>query len=57
MTPLGREWGRVALGTKVRRLAGAGESSLLGVIRVRVRPGSEGQGPDGEAKGRTMDLW
>lgn len=57
MNPSGREWGKGALGTKVRRLARAGESSVLGVISVRVRPGNEGQGPDGEAKERTMDLW
>ena len=57
VNPSGREWGKGALGTEVRRLARAGESSVLGVISVRMRPGNEGQGPDGEAKGRTMDLW
>ena len=32
MSPSEREWGRGVLGTKVRRLARAGESSEFGVV-------------------------
>ena len=35
MSPSEREWGRGVLGTEVRRLARAGESSELGVVLGR----------------------
>lgn len=53
-----REWGRGAPGTEVGVVRGAGRAGEAagnqwgwGVMSVRVRPGSEGQRPDGEATG------